>query len=497
MGTPDDDKPTHSSCHRRFRPVQVLGLLLVVFCFAGWVALSLRNCSDAQEFAAGEGSGEFSSLGIGGSPDDFVRRLRRVGSSKSTQLCQRGSWSFSAGYGNKLLDMERKLILAERQLQERAAKLLQQAQANSEAPAGGGSSETLAHETVKDGLGTENEAVVYMPAITAVWEPAPQCAHKLFNAVQAAMCLAERRRIVWLGDSVLRGMFWDIVEFFESGLPRDLYRVHIVKRFENEQGQFTNFEDQDMVVVDTKTHEEVFSIRFTYVSNAVDFSTRCELIHDWFFQCLDDTRTIMDRVLDEELERSRSDRYATSSGEKPIGVLYWNTGLWDWRTGVPTHEFFEAMRSIVTTTTPTADERSEGWTGYKRAAIFDASEQVIWRASTASWPTKFASAKECVLKPNNDPRPCKIHTQGLLEYNLAVKDLMLSAGFSIVDPWEVTSTRPDASEDGLHFGECSRQRKLAEASGSPPPSLDKNRACIYRVVNQMFFNAVCTTRTPH
>ncbi len=68
-----------------------------------------------------------------------------------------------------------------------------------------------------------------------------------------------------------------------------------------------------------------------------------------------------------------------------------------------------------------------------------------------------------------------------------------------MDPWELTATRPDASEDGLHFGECERQDKKKAAAqatvGAPPAPAsvqrDQDRACIDRVANHMFFNTVC------
>lgn len=130
--------------------------------------------------------------------------------------------------------------------------------------------------------------------------------------------------------------------------------------------------------------------------------------------------------------------------------------------------------------------------------------KVIWRTSTASWPSKFASYQECILKPSSDPRPCKLHTHGILEYNLAAIDVALEAGFGVLDTWEITSQRPDASEDGLHFGECKRQRQELYAEeemgqkdtlgSTQQQSKDINRGCIYRIINQMFFNMICDVR---
>jgi hypothetical protein len=85
----------------------------------------------------------------------------------------------------------------------------------------------------------------------------------------------------------------------------------------------------------------------------------------------------------------------------------------------------------------------------------------------------------------------------------------------VLDPWEVTSQRPDASVDGLHFGECKRAVQLAEVlrrskddsedddsaskdddgasdeSLRPPLMQDQDKQCVNRVVNQMFFNMLC------
>lgn len=78
------------------------------------------------------------------------------------------------------------------------------------------------------------------------------------------------------------------------------------------------------------------------------------------------------------------------------------------------------------------------------------------------------------------------------------------AGFGVLDTWEITSQRPDASEDGLHFGECKRQRQELYAEedmgqqdtlgSTQQQSKDINRGCIYRIINQMFFNMVCDVK---
>lgn len=325
-----------------------------------------------------------------GSPDFFDTNMENRSIKK---ICQHGSWNFKSGYGSKV----RKAAVKQQQMKQGT------------------------HIQQVNGEEFEPDRYVPNPAITAVWEPATQCKHHVFQGDDILDCLSKYRRIVWLGDSVMRGMFWDVVDFFVEALDPSKYEVTVVKRFESDS--FTNFEDQDLIIrrkclidkskgqsnrdndknkikhssdkrastsatqakIDYNSSEkrlanELFSIRFTYVSNAIDFSNRCKLIHDWFFQCLDDTRTIMDRVLREEKLRFSSTPIVSLGKENmdgnPIGLLYWNTGLWDWRTGLSAEEFFEAMRSLVTTVQPNSAEIELGWHGYQKAPIFDAADQV-------------------------------------------------------------------------------------------------------------------------
>ena len=59
------------------------------------------------------------------------------------------------------------------------------------------------------------------------------------------------------------------------------------------------------------------------------------------------------------------------------------------------------------------------------------------------------------------------------------------AGFDILDAWDLTATRPDASYDGLHFRDC--QQYLSTSDGLVEGH-DENQVCIYRIMTQMFFN---------
>ena len=109
------------------------------------------------------------------------------------------------------------------------------------------------------------------------------------------------QRIVMIGDSVHRELFWSLHQFFKSlsnnnnnnanandkkffqrSNDHARWNISVYKRFKSQK--FTNFEDQDMIV--KKNGKVQFSIRFVYASNAIDFNGRCKSIKTWFFQCL-------------------------------------------------------------------------------------------------------------------------------------------------------------------------------------------------------------------
>ncbi len=282
------------------------------------------------------------------------------------------------------------------------------------------------------------------------WVASTTCKYKKYDVEEVSLCFQKHKRIVYIGDSVHRGMFWDLVDFLKALNPAR-YVQKIKKRFK--EVHFTNFQDQDLVIYDRDTMEELFSIRFTYISNAMDFEGRCDLIHNWFFQCLESTGDILHKVMNEEVNVSRG-----GDKDKPVDVLYWNTGIWDFRTGLPVKYFKGNVSALL--------ERER--------ETFKLAKKVVWRTISASWPTKFASADECANKPRIDSRPCLIHTDGPFHYNKAVTPLMVKRGFDIVDVWGLTSQRPDLSHDGLHFRDC-----------------EHGEDCIYRVANMMFINSIC------
>lgn len=280
----------------------------------------------------------------------------------------------------------------------------------------------------------------------------------------ALTCLKKWRRIVMIGDSVHRGLFWDMVSFVE-GLG---VNATIVKRFEAER--FTNFQDQDVVARDRATGEELFSIRFTYGSNAIDFPSRCSYISQWFFQCLDPMDRTIATVMDQEMEQGSKDERRRPESSS-VGLLYLNTGLWDWRTGVPPANYAENVRTLL--------ERS------KHFFEPPATDRVVWRTTSASWSSKFMSERECQDKPLKDTRPCSVHTDGTLAYNRLATPIVRAAGVEILDIWSITNGRPDLSFDGLHFEAADCRRHPEKCRGTQDPAL------VYRILNSLFLDAIC------
>lgn len=288
------------------------------------------------------------------------------------------------------------------------------------------------------------------------WQPAPGCAYRDFPVEAAVACLSRQGRVLYLGDSVTRGLFWDLVDLFRKGLEGKNLEVQVVKRFVAES--YTNFEDQDMYVLprDGNQSEALFSVRFVYTSNVAEFEGRCKYISDWFFQCLDTAITIFEKVMGEEPE---------------VGLLFWNSGLWDWRTGVSTSQYAEGVAKLL--------EVADG--------LFARARRVVWRTTSASWPDKFMSADECAKKPHakeDSGRPCPVHTDQLKHYNGAVKGYMDIKGFATVDAWPVTVARPDLSYDGLHF-------QPAHCMAGKARACDSKTNPVYRTLNNMLMSAVC------
>ena len=147
------------------------------------------------------------------------------------------------------------------------------------------------------------------------WKSSKECPLIKYTPQKAAECLYKRaQRIVMIGDSVHRQLFVSLFQYFstlqdrtnynkESSLEKtNRWNVSIYKRFDNKR--FTNFKDEDIIV--KKDGKTMFSIRFVYASNAIDFPGRCKSIKNWFFQCLKSFQDILISVSTEEAKRISS-----------------------------------------------------------------------------------------------------------------------------------------------------------------------------------------------
>ena len=229
------------------------------------------------------------------------------------------------------------------------------------------------------------------------WRSSQECPTIKYTPRKAADCLYKRaQRIVMIGDSVHRQLFVSMFHYFRTlqyennrfeepplsaSKNGNGWNISIHKRFDDKS--FTNFKDEDIIV--KKGGKTMFSIRFVYASNAIDFPGRCKSIKTWFFQCLKSFQDILISVSTEEAKRINglyakkkaprkssnsmqgryvddefhdvdinrpkisahddevdSDKFLEHELHKEMQmpsvaqttILYINTGLWDWRTGL-------------------------------------------------------------------------------------------------------------------------------------------------------------------
>ena len=289
-----------------------------------------------------------------------------------------------------------------------------------------------------------------------------------------------------------------------------------------------------------------FSIRFVYASNAIDYTSRCKSISKWFFQCLKTLENILTSTFEDERYRksiiytakkyanrkssnnfrghhidSEDDNGSNNNGntrkkiEKEIEhqifgssklaysdikeektALYFNTGLWDWRTGLLPKEYYNNLKKALMNTKNS----------------FKLYDTVIWRTTSAAWPSKFMKESECKSKGKSDKRPCSVHTGEIYKMNELATPLIQKHGFKTLPSWEVTSTRPDLSYDGLHFR--NKRCKNVNTNNNNIKKRDSNEknnnnykkdkkenrlvSChdklniINHVLNNFFFNELCT-----
>jgi hypothetical protein len=321
-----------------------------------------------------------------------------------------------------------------------------------------------------------------------------------------------------LGDSITRNLFWDLVGLFleEEAGARALSQgsdpdiIYTVRDNVEAPRNFSNFQDQELFAwrlkhfdpssssADSSSATEhaaaaalpgsarsstpveappgrelLFSIRFVYVAHAADFPGRCEHVHHWFFQCPDPLDVIAERILGGEAR----------AGLPPRDLTYINTGMWDWRTGVPVDDYASYLDGALSRALPRLSERGG---------------RLVWRHSTAAYPSKFASADECRRsKIRQDARPCSIHTDGLLNYNRRAHSIARRHGFStVLDPWPITSTRPDLTKDGIHYThpagyDIALSGKRVRSNPTSWARDPVGTVPIYRTMNDQFFSAVC------
>eukprot|EP00944_MAST-04C_sp_MAST-4C-sp1_P002447 g2447.t1 len=351
-----------------------------------------------------------------------------------------------------------------------------------------------------------------------------------------------------IGDSVHRQLFLSMFHYFrrlqyennrfQESSPSasknfNGWNVSIYKRFNDKS--FTNFKDEDIIV--KKDGKTMFSIRFVYASNAIDFPGRCKSIKTWFFQCLKSFEDILIKVsaeeakrmsifygkkkaprkssnsmqgryIDDELHGGDIDRPKISAHHDEVGsdnylkhdlrkemqtpsvaqttILYINTGLWDWRTGLLPKKYYDNLKRALKSA----------------AKILGIYDKIFWRTSSAAWPSKFMKEKECKSKGKADSRPCSVHTGEIYHMNELTIPLVQSLGFRIIPSWEVTSTRPDLSHDGLHYPDnaCDKrwQNKTTRSGrkknlGMPCSIFNNDQKIddVNSVINNFFFNEVC------
>jgi hypothetical protein len=299
------------------------------------------------------------------------------------------------------------------------------------------------------------------------WRSDPDCNYHHFDVSSTLSCLSRYKRILIVGDSVQRGLFWNMIGLLkgiEMGdeVPSNV-RYRMVDNLAGVEKSFTNVQDQEFIV--TKDNNLMFSVRFVYAAHVTDFSGRCEAVSAWFFQCPEPLDSVLIRVLSEARERKNIH----------YDALYVNVGMWDWRTGVSVRMF---------------ERNTLGALKGKAKEYFSEIPKRIWRDTTAAYPSKFAWPKECKhSKIRDDSRPCNIHTDGIFNYNQATNSHWQAAGFELLDGWTVTATRPDLTTDGIHYEVGSKEK--AKSYNYTWASTDTLYNPMYRVMNNMFFSLLC------
>eukprot|EP00940_MAST-03C_sp_MAST-3C-sp2_P001442 g1442.t1 len=301
------------------------------------------------------------------------------------------------------------------------------------------------------------------------WLPSNSCLYRNFRREEAESLFARYGRVLLVGDSIQRGLFWNLVGLLKGVSKNDAagsngrYEYRMVNFMH--QVSFTNVQDQELVAIDRRNGAVAFSLRFVYAAHATDFPGRCDAVRKWFFQCPEPLDVVLNRLLKESQSESRS--YA---------LTYVNVGMWDWRTGVPVAQFAgnfaEALRRVD-------------------GLLLTQGGRRMWRHTTAAYPSKFAWPDECKQsKIRDDTRPCNIHTDGLFRYNRAVTRTLRANRFEIIDAWPVSATRPDMTLDGIHYGLGARVSAGAEPHNYTWAQSDYLFTPAYRALNNQFLTVL-------
>ena len=137
------------------------------------------------------------------------------------------------------------------------------------------------------------------------WVPSPECTYRQFDVSSTLMCMSKYKRILIVGDSVQRGLFWNIIGVLKGiettdDVPSNKVRYQMIDNMADVQKSFTNVQDQEFVVTSTKDNSLLFSVRFVYAAHATDFAGRCEAVSSWFFQCPEPLDSVCTCVFEHE-----------------------------------------------------------------------------------------------------------------------------------------------------------------------------------------------------
>ena len=179
------------------------------------------------------------------------------------------------------------------------------------------------------------------------WVTSPECNYRQFDVSSTLTCLSKYKRILVVGDSVQRGLFWNMIGVLKGietidDVPSSQVRYRMIDNLAGTQKSFTNVQDQEFVVTRRKDNSLLFSIRFVYAAHVTDFAGRCEAVSAWFFQCPEPLDSVCRRTIQFILLFLNNNNNNTGSGSRTLRckgekhtLRYvvckcWNVGLAYW-----------------------------------------------------------------------------------------------------------------------------------------------------------------------